>query len=408
MHFGEAGQDSQAVIVTQIEMTEDQCQIVRAVAAAPIIDELTDAAVIPPWSSRVGAEVSSNLAFPAAPRITALTSGVQWADIIKPTLNGNEDPNPPPVACPVGYLIEPGGGVVQVSSIRVEHRLSGAASWTSVTIPVANGGGTINGYAKGQQIEFRALAVSISGVEGPYTATIPLSVGAGDAPLPEAIDSDTVIVTALPGGAIVQAGTGSDPNTSAIQLYRSMSATLDRETDAVGAPIEVTKQQSLTLSLGDSTRQTMIAGGNMDTASAWTLGGSGWTISGSKATHVAGAIGTLSQAVSVVGGRWYRVGFDVTGWSAGQVRPRFTGGATKSGPAAIANGKHLARIQADAGNTTFQIHGDANAVASVDNVVVYQETAACLEQGTHYIWLEPQNADGLPGPITGPISVTII
>ena len=44
---------------------------------------------------------------------------------------------------------------------------------------------------------------------------------------------------------------------------------------------------------------------------------------------------------------------------------------------------------------------------SVDNVSAYLETSTCLAQGNHYVWLEPQNANGVPGPVAGPFAVTI-
>ena len=50
----------------------------------------------------------------------------------------------------------------------------------------------------------------------------------------------------------------------------------------------------------------------------------------------------------------------------------------------------------------------ADPLDSIDDAVAYIATAACLAQGTHHLWLEPQNADGTPGPVSGPFTVTII
>lgn len=404
--FGLAGEESYRLMVTGIEAGEGLTSILRLADVAPEIDALIDAAVIPAWSGRIGTEVAASALPPSAPRISSLTSGVSWKDVIVPPFTPTGAA--PAVICPVGYLVEPGPGAVQVSVLQIEHRLAGVAAWTTFSIPVANGGGTIDGYTAGQSIEFRARAYSISGVAGPYTATLPLAVGAGDAPIPAALDADAVTVTPLLGGALVQAAIGSDPNTSAVQVYRAMSATLNRATDAVGQPLDVVAQQSISVALGDTTRQSLIAGGTMDAPGAWTLGGAGWSITGGKATHATGAWGTLGQAAPFAAGKWYRVGFTVSGRSAGQILPRLTGGSTRQGAAVSANGMALDRIQAASGNDTFQLYADIPFDGSADNVVIYQETAACLAQGTHYIWLEPQNADGLPGPLTGPIPVTII
>lgn len=390
--FGLAGQESYRLMVTGVEAAEGLTSILRLADVAPDIDSLVDSAVIPEWSGRIGAEVAASALPPSVPRITSVRSGMAWTD----------------TAGMVDYLVEPGPGAVQVSTIQMEHRLAGAATWAATSFPVANGGGRISVYTTGQSIELRARAVSISGVPGPYTATVALTVGADDAPIPAALDADAVTVTSLLGGALVQAAIGSDPNISAVQIFRSMSAALDRATDAVGLPLDVVAQQSISLALGDTTRQSLIAGGTMDAPGAWTLGGAGWSITGGKATHATGAWGTLGQAAPFAAGKWYRVGFTVSGRSAGQILPRLTGGSTRQGAAVSANGMALDRIQAANGNDTFQLYADIPFDGSADNVVIYQETAACLAQGTHYIWLEPLNADGLPGPITGPIPVTII
>ena len=47
------------------------------------------------------------------------------------------------------------------------------------------------------------------------------------------------------------------------------------------------------------------------------------------------------------------------------------------------------------------------ASAAIDNVLIYQPTAACLPAGTHYFWIEPINADGSAGPLIGPFSAII-
>lgn len=76
VHFGIIGADSFELLVTGLEPTEDGCTILRSVNAAPIIDTLTDAAEIPPWSSRVGEELDPNMLQPSAPRFTRIASGI--------------------------------------------------------------------------------------------------------------------------------------------------------------------------------------------------------------------------------------------------------------------------------------------------------------------------------------------
>ena len=59
------------------------------------------------------------------------------------------------------------------------------------------------------------------------------------------------------------------------------------------------------------------------------------------------------------------------------------------------------------GNDTVEFMASTDFDGELDSVVAYLETPTCMAQGTHYIWLEPQNDDGLPGPVAGPFTVTI-
>lgn len=297
--------------------------------------------------------------------------------------------------------------MIGAASFRVAHRLGLSGGWTEITIPAANGGGQIASYAQGNTVQMRAKAVSYAGVEGPWTTPLTLVVGVADAPIPAALDADAITVSTLLGGALIQLATGADVNTTRIQLYRSTDPTLDRETDAAGATNAVTPMQSFSFALGDITRSNLISGGSMSTPDAWTLD-AGWAIAGGVAIHTAGTAGAISQPLTVEAGKWYRVGFTVSGRAAGSVTPRLTGGSTMDGTAVSANGDHSDRLQAVTGNTAIAFAASSAFDGDLDDAVAYLETAACLPQGMHYIWIEPQNADGVPGPITGPFTVDII
>jgi hypothetical protein len=275
-----------------------------------------------------------------------------------------------------------------------------------VTIPAANGGGEIAGYAQGATVQIRAAGISYAGVIGPEAATITLIVGAGDAPIPAALDAEAISISTLLGGALIQMATSSDPNTTQIQIYRSTSAVLNRATDAAGEPYVVAPLQSYSFALGDTTRSNLVTGGAMNSAADWT--GATWTIASGVATHATGTSGTLGQPITVTSGKWYRVGFTVSARTAGSVTPRLTGGSTRAGTAVTSNGGHAGRIQAATGNNRVELQGTSTFDGAVDDVVLYLETAACLSQGVHYIWIEPRNADGVAGPLAGPFAITVI
>ncbi|UFS63849.1 phage tail protein [Paracoccus denitrificans] len=385
IYFGKAGEETFPLVVTGVEPAEDLASIVHGVDAAPIIDELLAQDDIPAWSGRVGAEIEESQLAPSEPRITSITSGAAGTGQVNR----------------IEYLIAPGSGPVSVARFLVEHRLLGASDWTTVDLPAANGGGRIEGYSNGDLVDIRAQAVSTAEVAGPHTATVTITVGAGDAGIPAALDPDAVMTTTVPGGVLIQLATGDDANTSQIQLYRSRNAVLDRETDASGAPVEVAPKQTYALSVGDMTRSSLIV------PAAWTAG-AGWTVTGSDATHAPGAAGELAQPLAMQAGRWYRFGFTVSDHAGGAVTPRLSGGTPQPGTAASADGHFNGRLQATAGNDSFEFAADSAFEGTISNILVYLETAACLDAGTHYLWVEPLNDDGVPGPIHGPIAIEIV
>lgn len=385
VYFGTAAEESFPMVVTGIEAAEDMASIVHMVDAAPIIDEKLASDVIPGWSGRVGTEIDDNLLQPAAPRFVSIVSGVSGTGF------GNR----------VEYLIEPGSSPISVTEYRIEHRLAGSASWTSVTIPAANGGGAITSYGHGDAIELRAVAISPADVEGPYSGIVPLTIGADDAAIPAALDAEAVTVTTLLGGALVQFATGNDANLAQVQLYRSQSTTLNRETDAAGQPVTVSSRQSYSVTAGDTTRS------NRFSANNWTAD-DGWTLNGDSATHTPGTDDTISHPLNTQPDRWYRIGVSVSGRSTGTVTPRLTGGTVRAGSPLDADGDYSDRIQAATGNNQFELLASSDFDGTVSGIVAYLETAACLDSGTHFLWLEPQNTDGVPGPVTGPLTIEVI
>lgn len=391
VHFGPASVESYTQIVSRIEATQDMCAIIRTVDAAPQIDIELAVTEIPAWSSRVGAEIDDNLLQPSAPRFAGLTSGITGTG----------------TANRITYAIAPGSGVIATASYRIEHRLNGAGAWTVLTVPAADGGGNIDSYTDGQIVQLRALAISPTGVAGPYSVAISITVGADDAEIPQALDEASITITTLLGGALIQFATGVDGTTAAVQVYRSIDSILDRETDAVGALIGVTPQQSYSTVLGDTTRSNLITGGAMDSGAPWALG-AGWAIAGGAAQHTAGTAGAISQSLSATSGKFYRLGYALGGRTAGTVQAYLSGGSDRPGVIADADGLIRDRIQAVTGNDTFELRASSDFDGAIDDAVAYLETSACLSAGTHYVWIEPQNADGVPGPIAGPYLVEII
>lgn len=145
--FGELGRESRELVVTHIEATQDHCQIIRAVDAAPQIDELLTAMPVPEWSSRVGDEIGTQGLLPSAPRFVSVTTGA-----------GAQGP------MMLMFRVEPGAGGAALAQYRIGHRRDLAGGWSEMVIAAAAGGGGIAGYAHGQLVELRCQGIGDDGL----------------------------------------------------------------------------------------------------------------------------------------------------------------------------------------------------------------------------------------------------
>lgn len=390
LHFGEASTVDYALVVTGVEAGEDFSSHLRLIDASPVIDQLVDAEDIPAWSGRSGTEIDQSGRVPPAPRFTSIRSGI----------TGTGEANR------IDYLIEPGSGPVGSASFQIDHRPIGTTVWTPITIPAANGGGSLTVYSNGTGVHLRARALSAVGTPGPYNAVTAFVVGADDAELPGGLPEDMIALGGLLGGAVVQFATSDDTAVTRVQLYRSTASSLNRDTDAVSL-LPVEPSRSYSVPVGDTTRQNLIGNGGFDNTSAWAAG-AGWEIADGKATKTAGTASAISQPLVLTAGSNYRIGFTLTGVTSGSVTPRLTGGGTTvNGTARSTNGTFSDRLEALGESTTFGLDASSSFAGALDDIVAYLETTTCLAQGTHYFWLEPQNSDGVAGPISGPFTVNI-
>ena len=159
VQFGVATRETEEMIVKDIE-PGDRGLVRRIVMVphAPHIQAEVDALVVPLWDGRVGTILPPSTAAPLAPIIVRVTTGE------------------PGTATSVAVTVEP-DGKVPVSSIRVEHRLSGVVTWQPVTIPASAGVAFLPGYGAGQRIFMRAQSFSTAGVPSPYTGIVEYIVG---------------------------------------------------------------------------------------------------------------------------------------------------------------------------------------------------------------------------------------
>lgn len=392
VHFGEIATLDMALIVTGIEAGTDFSSIVHMVDAAEIIDTLTDAETPPPWNGRVGGVLDPNLDPPAKPRITRVVSGIEGTGM----LDGL-----------VIFLVPGSGGIVPTSRYQIDHRLGTSGAWSTITIPQAAGGSAIDGYLRGNTVQLRARALSAQGTPSDYTTPVTVIVGDEDGELPDGLDDDFVDVTGGLGAITVAWTATSDVKTTHVQVYRSTSATLNRATDAVGDPVPTRPNQNFSLVVGDGTRVNLVVDGTFSSGAAdWSFSG-GWHIENGRAYHTPDIDGDANQPISLAAGRWYRLSYRTRNITAGTVQASLYGASPVSGAAIGVNGVRRERLQAASGNNAINFHAVDVFNGSIDDVVLFRETNKCLSQGTHRIWLEPQNENGIPGPVLGPINVTV-
>jgi hypothetical protein len=385
VHFGRATADSLPLIVAGIEPGENMASVLTMQPHVPLIDDLTDAEVPPPWDGRVGFIAGPDGTAPGVPVFVSIASGVE----------GTDDHDGLQVA------LRAGSGVA-IARFVVSHRLSGAGEWSEVNVPVASAGTSITGYTAGQTVELRAHAVSLGGTPGEATAIVAVTIGAGDLPIPAALPEASITVTGKAGHAEIVFATGSDPHTSHVQLWR--------DGEKAGSPIPVSPLGTFGRIDGDSTVVPRLVDPGFDDPDAW-LTNTNFVVDAGVASKTPGAAGNIYQIVDLAPGDVLRSIFTVTSRVAGSVRVRgggWTGGAV-SGASRTATGTYLDRITVGAmtGTLFFGARGESDFEGAIDGLKMFKETAACIAQGEHVYELEPLNGDGAAGPRSTPRTVIV-
>lgn len=393
VQFGVLGLESLALRVVSIEPGSNFSSVLRCVADAPEIDAAIDALVVPAWNGRVGAEVEIAAAAPGVPTITGIDHGTV----------GTGDPDG------LRVLFAPSTGSVITASIRVEHKLSGDAEYSSLTVSAGSGAADIPGYSFGDEVDIRLVAIATDGTsESAATSVATIVIGAGDPALPDALDAGAILITGRLGFASISVPTGSDPSLSRLQIYRAPSGVaLDRDVHSVGSPYGVTLSTTMTFIDGDATRSNLLPNSTFDDATGATLG-TGWAVAGGVATHTAGSAGTLSQTVALTGGKTYRGALVVAGRTAGDLTPKLIGGTDQSATSISADGVAYFAIEAVAGNVEFGLTAGTDFDGNVDALVLFEMSANSIPQGTFDYYIEPQNSAGGAGPVAGPFETTVV
>jgi hypothetical protein len=128
--------------------------------------------------------------------------------------------------------------------------------------------------------------------------------------------------------------------------------------------------------LSDTTVETAVGtelatDGTFDTACSVTWAcGTGWSIAAGVATHSAGSASEISQNLATIDGISYIVEFTVSGVTAGNVQPLFTGGGVNIGGALRSTNDTFIETITSNGNLSFVLSCTSDFDGDIDNVSV--------------------------------------
>lgn len=391
IHIGPFATESFSLKVRGIEGAQNNEARVIMVEAAPQIDTLTEAETPPTWDGRIGAAISASTLAPAVPQFTRIATGQLGTGDV----DGFE------------VLLVPGGGSTAiVTSFEIDHRLDGASTWTTIKIAVATGATAIAGYTAEDEVEVRARAIA-TGTAGNYTSVLAVTIGADDPAIPGALNNAAISVSGGLGRAVLGVAVPPDNAIAKLQFYCTPTGvSLDRSAHAVRGPLAVDPSSTASFTDGDATRINELVEGVFASATGWTTG-TGWTVANGEATHTPGDASDLSNDMSFAVGATYRISFSVGDRTAGSITPKLTGGSTVSGAAINADGLAQLTLVAVAGSDAFALAADSAFDGSIDDVVVYRETAICVDAGGWSYYVEPQNSAGVAGAVSGPFNTII-
>lgn len=157
--FGETDSETVELLVKSIDRAGDYTARLSLVDVASAIYD-ADTGDIPDFDTHITQPVDITKLAPAAPTISNIESGTAALEVF----GGVVRPR-------IFVTVSPGTGNVRISTFRVQYRESGSALWMFAETPVNNPTVIISNVFEGATYEIQAQAVSIYGVESPWSAS---------------------------------------------------------------------------------------------------------------------------------------------------------------------------------------------------------------------------------------------
>ncbi|APG91161.1 hypothetical protein [Sinorhizobium americanum] len=307
-------------------------------------------------------------------------------------------------------------GLTPTVRYRVSDTGSGSPGpWVEQQIPDAEpAGGFVtldtNTVPNDRDLDVQVAFITSKGTYGNWSITEEV-FSAADQTAPAALATFTLSGSAPRlGNAVFGFSTGNDSHVRTVNIYRvATGAAFDPDTATLVGTRAVAPSASYSFTDGDATRTNLLSNPGFDSDTVWTKG-TGWTISGGKAHKAAGTAAVISQAAATANGKKARIKFDVSSYSAGEIRARISTAGTvfNDSPDRTGNGTFLESITATAARDTVAFRASSTFVGSIDDVVMFEETASCAPQGVWDYYALPVNGSGVEGPHSGPLAVTIV
>lgn len=292
-------------------------------------------------------------------------------------------------------------------SLRVEARYKrvSESSWQTVPIEVDALSARTGVLQDGVQYEAQIRHVTSTGRYSEWTdPTLKITPVANATP-PLALTSISISSAQKMGNLPFSIVARSDPNLARVAAYMvPAGATLDKNVHT-RITIPATAGTSFSYTAGDASRTNMLNTPDFSAVGSWSAG-TGWAIGSGVATKTAGTASSVAQNLTIAAGT-YRAGFTIASVTAGLVRNRLTGGTAADGTYRGAVGLSLDTL-VSTGNTTYGIGANSAFAGTVDNAVLYLQTAACLAQGVWDIHAFPENASGVEGPAATVITNVVV
>lgn len=290
-------------------------------------------------------------------------------------------------------------------TVEGRYKRTADSDWIVIAIDPDSTTAQFGALWDGEEYEAQIRYVTITGRQGEWSA------GATETPVADQTapgNCTSITVTGGNGGATVAYTTPVAGNIKDVVVYRVASGGTPTNADIVAALTQLVPPATATAkSLTDGELvANLLTNGSFAVDANWTKG-TGWTIAAGKATHASGSAGNLTQTgLSAMTAGTYRTSGVVSGRTAGTIQP-FVSAATQLFTAVTTNGQFLQSKVITAGPTSFGYSGGATFDGSVDDVVLFKETASCVPQGQYDYYVKARNFSGV-GNLQGPYAATIV